>query len=299
MGPPGLVSSRRWCSSATAERRALLRPRFRPFAESDGPQCHGPYKGFLNRFRSTRTATPHRVVTGSPSVVAPRLAVIDVETTGLSPQDNRIEELAVVTTDSLGQVIDEWTSRIHPDGPVGATHIHGITDADVASAPKFHDIAGDLARHLAGAAFVAHNAPFDLAFLTAEFGRAGWDMPNVPSLCTLHASQEYLPMLDRRRLADCCYAVGIPLHGAHSALGDARAAAGLVSVYANPRWNRAGFTDLTRHVATVAWPTAPARERAPWQSPHVSAFFAPKAPPAPSRMRLSMTARSRVQNAQN
>lgn len=98
-------------------------------------------------------------------------------------------------------------------------------------------MASRLVPHLAGVAIVAHNAPFDLAFLRAEFRRAGWDIPWLPAYCTLDGSRDYLPMLDRRRLADCCWAVGVPLESAHSALGDARATAGLFSYYlrsANP-----------------------------------------------------------------
>lgn len=238
--------------------------------------------GLMDRFRGTPRTTP----VASAPVVPPRFAVIDVETTGLNPQHNRIVEIAVVTTDAWGRVLGEWSSRIHPDGPVGATHIHGITDADVVGAPKFADIAADLALHLAGAAFAAHNAPFDLGFLRHEFGRAGWDMPQAPTVCTLETSCHYLPNLDRRRLADCCYATGIPLTSAHSALGDARAAAQLLSVYANPQWTKHRFDHLAHEASSVVWPTQPSWDPQPWEPPHVSTFFAPPKPPGPALVTL-------------
>lgn len=93
--------------------------------------------------RWARTAVP--TATG-----APVFAVVDVETTGLSPSHHRILELAVIRTDAAGRVVDEWTSRFNPEGPVGATHIHGITDADVANAPLFSATASDVAARMAG-----------------------------------------------------------------------------------------------------------------------------------------------------
>jgi len=100
-----------------------------------------------------------------------RYVVLDVETTGLSPQRDRVLELALATVDGSGRVIEEWATRINPQGPVGATHIHGITAADVARAPVFSDVLGEVTHRLTGGAVVAHNAAFDLAFLRAEFAR--------------------------------------------------------------------------------------------------------------------------------
>lgn len=200
----------------------------------------------------------------SPSLGSgqPRFAVIDVETTGLSAGQHRIIELAVVTTDPWGRVLDEWVTRVNPQGPVGATHIHGITAADVADAPAFADIVSPLNQRLAGAAIAAHHARFDLAFVRAEYDRAGWDLPQVPALCTLKASEHHLPHLERRRLADCCWAVGTPLTGAHSALGDARATAALLAAYMHPHIGTpplAEHLNLTARAGAVSWPTQPSR----------------------------------------
>lgn len=195
---------------------------------------------------------------------APAYAVIDVETTGLSPRADRILELAVVRVDAGGGVLDEWVTRFNPEGPVGATHIHGISDADVASAPLFREVAGDVARRINRLPVVAHNARFDLAFLRSEFRSAGWTLPWLPSFCTLHSSYHYLPNLDRRRLADCCWESGVPLNDAHSALGDAHATAGLLAYYlgAGARHGRhPDLHSLADDARGVTWPTGP--ERAP------------------------------------
>lgn len=234
---------------------------------------------FLDRFRSSAPPVPAAHVAPSRPVPAqqvpaahvgePHFAVVDVETTGLSPNQNRILELAVITTDPWGRVLDEWSTRINPQGPVGATHIHGITDADVANAPVFADVIGFLNAKLAGAAIAAHHARFDLAFLRAEYARAGWDMPHLPALCTLEASEYHLPMLDRRRLTDCCWAIGAPLTNAHSALGDARATAALLAAYMHPH---VGYPPLPEHLAMpanaldVGWPPGPSRAPTPFEA---------------------------------
>lgn len=212
---------------------------------------------------------------GSPASAAggrdqPRFAVLDVETTGLNADRHRIIEIAVVTTDPWGRVLDQWTTRVNPQGPVGATHIHGITAEDVAGAPVFADVVDALNGRLRGAAMAAHHARFDVAFLRAEYARAGWSLPHVPALCTLAASEVHLPSLERRRLADCCTAIGHPLEGAHSALGDALGTAALLAAYMDPR---RGVTPLQEHVdlpraaLMVAWPSHPSSVL---RSPHVS-----------------------------
>jgi DNA polymerase-3 subunit epsilon len=135
--------------------------------------------GFLDRFRKPRPVPP----TAAPSLVgpavpvrlspAPGFAVIDVETTGLSATSHRVLELAIVRTDPAGRVLDEWVCRFNPDGPVGATHIHGIRDVDVLGARRFGQMLPEISARLAGAAIAGHNVRFDLAFLRAEYARAG------------------------------------------------------------------------------------------------------------------------------
>ena len=258
--------------------------------------------GFLDRFRTSRSATPHGTGPGWPAGAQtnaplgtrkPRFAVIDVETTGLSPQGDRVVEIAVVTTDPWGRVLDEWATRINPEGPVGASHIHGITEADVANAPVFREIVEVLNTRLAGAAIAAHHARFDLAFLRAEYGRAGWDLPYVPALCTLQASDYHLPSLDRRRLADCCWAVGVTLNDAHSALGDARATAQLLTAFMHPH---VGIPPLEEHVdlpaqgLAVRWPDGPVRP--PSLNPPTGARG-----PLPARVQIKIAAAAQTEPA--
>lgn len=113
--------------------------------------------------------------TGSPG-----FAVIDVETTGLSANAHRIIELAVVRTDRVGRIVEEWVCRFNPDCPVGATHVHGISDADVVGAPHFADVLPEITHRLTDVAVAGHNVRFDLAFLRSEYARAGWRFRTCP-----------------------------------------------------------------------------------------------------------------------
>ena len=250
--------------------------------------------GFIDRLLG-RAAKPVPLERTVPTATAKpgqgRFAVLDVETTGLSADQHRIVEIAVVTTDPWGRVLDEWGSRINPQGPIGATHVHGITEADVRDAPLFADVITQLNERLAGAAVAAHHAKFDLAFLRAEYRRAGWGLPRVPALCTLEASEYHLPTLDRRRLADCCWAVGAQLTDAHSALGDARATATLLAAFMNPE---IGHPPLPQHTSLpsaalgIPWPTAPTR--AP--QPVSSTYNTPSRQAPPARVQAALAAKT-------
>ena len=99
-------------------------------------------------------------------------AVVDVETTGLSPRNDRIVEIGVVVLDDSGEAEDEWSSLVNPGRSMRATFIHGLTDADVTDAPVLADLLPRIRATFAGRALVAHNASFDVGFLNASFARA-------------------------------------------------------------------------------------------------------------------------------
>ena len=103
------------------------------------------------------------------------LAVFDIESTGIVPQRDRIVELAVIRIDPDGS-IRKTVRRLNPQMPIpaGATAVHGISDADVADAPTFADIAEKLAAFLDGCDLGGYNITgFDIPMLEAEFQRAG------------------------------------------------------------------------------------------------------------------------------
>ncbi|GAA3590764.1 exonuclease domain-containing protein [Kribbella ginsengisoli] len=189
-----------------------------------------------------------------PRLGSTPFAVLDVETTGFSPRlHDRVVELAVVRTAPDGTVEKSWTTLLNPDRDLGPTHIHGIRGADVFDAPRFADIAGDLADLLDDAVVVAHNARFDLGFVAAEYTRLGAVAPSWPTICTLAMSHR-LGILGGGRLGDCVAAEGISHDGAHTALGDASATASLLTAYLRRSVER-GITSLDDlGCAPTAWP---------------------------------------------
>ena len=148
------------------------------------------------------------------------LAFVDVETTGLSPSEDRVAEIGVVTVDGLD--VERWGTLLRTPGRRGPldsaldTRVHDDHD----DAPAFSDIADALARRLAGRLFVAHNARFDHAFLHAEFARVG--IPFEPQIvCSVMLSRALEPELTHHNLDALAQAHRLTVEERHRALPDA------------------------------------------------------------------------------
>src|SRR6478735_1895698 len=107
-----------------------------------------------------------------------RQIVLDTETTGLNPRSgDRIIEIGCVEIVNRGLTGNNFHSYINPerDSEEGALAVHGLTTEFLSDKPKFAEIADELRDYVRGAEIIIHNAPFDLAFLDAEFDRLGLD----------------------------------------------------------------------------------------------------------------------------
>ena len=105
-----------------------------------------------------------------------RQIVLDTETTGLSPQDgDRIIEIGCVELVNRQLTGNNRHFYLNPERDIheDALRVHGITLDFLADKPRFAEIAAELLDYLQGAELIIHNAPFDLGFLDAEFGRLG------------------------------------------------------------------------------------------------------------------------------
>lgn len=174
------------------------------------------------------------MVNGVPDPVShQRFAVVDVETSGLSLRRHHVLQVGVVVVDGEGTVIDRWSSLVAPRRRwffrVGPTSLHGIHRRDLRGAPPAASVLAELAGRLDGARFVAHNAPFDVAFLRKVAARNGVTLPIGEPLCTLRLSRALDPeRLLSHRLGDLCARYDIVLTRPHDALADADATAAVL-----------------------------------------------------------------------
>ncbi|NVO84442.1 exonuclease domain-containing protein [Hymenobacter terrestris] len=152
-------------------------------------------------------------------------AIIDLETTGGQPAQDRITEIAIYIHDGE-KVIDEFSSLINPGRaiPFFITQLTGITDDMVREAPRFHEVARKVVEMTEGCVFVAHNVRFDYSFLKKEFGDLGYTYSRK-TLCTVRLSRSLMPGQPSYSLGKLCQNIGIPLNGRHRAAGDAAATA--------------------------------------------------------------------------
>ena len=155
---------------------------------------------------------------------APRIAFVDVETTGTSPMGCRVTEVGIVivtqTQDEV--VVDEWSSLVDPGVPIPPEirFLTGITDAMLAGAPSFAQLAPQILERLEGAVFVAHQARFDYGFIRAELDRAGHRFA-ARTLCTVRLSRLMDPDRAPPTLDAIIARYRLAVPDRHRALGDA------------------------------------------------------------------------------
>ena len=157
------------------------------------------------------------------------VAIIDFETTGLTPGADRVVEVAVVRIDPQGEASLVLDTLVNPMRRMAASEIHGISDADVANAPRFADIAGELVGVLNDCVIAAYNIYFDIKFLNSELFSVGVDH-EPPHFCLMYL-RPMLGLGSRCKLEIACQSHGITYQPTHMAAHDALAAGRLLSVY--------------------------------------------------------------------
>lgn len=168
-------------------------------------------------------------------IIVALFAVLDVETTGLSPaQGDRVVEIAVVILDEKFRVVRMFDSLVHPQRsiPSHVTQIHGISNHAVRTAPTFADLLPDLMDCLSQTThLVAHNISFDLGFLRAELLECGAEMPqSFGRLCTMQIARRKR-VAPNAKLSTVASALRIPtIAEAHRAIVDAAITARVLSL---------------------------------------------------------------------
>ncbi len=249
-----------------------------------------------------RSPRPARSAAGTPAVAAPTPAlpgdddaldalpyiVVDVETTGGSPDHgHRITEIAAVVVER-GEVRDVYETLVNPERgiPPEIMRLTGISWEMVRDKAPFGAVCDDVVGALEGRVFVAHNAAFDWRFVTAEVARSSGRQLDGRRLCTVRLARKLLPQLRSRSLGYVAEWYGATKfaetyfearHGRerpwrHSAAGDAVATAhcllrllsdaadhGVTTWGALDRW-LAGGTGTARRRRRSAMPTGIRRD---------------------------------------
>lgn len=154
------------------------------------------------------------------------MAFLDLETTGLD-LDARVVEVAVVHLDHADALPRlAFRSRVNPERELRAmtTSITGITEADVADAPLWSDVADQVLAAIGDRTVAAFNVPADYGWLRANNQRVGATEPPWPWLDVLVCIKDVDRYRKSKRLADACQRRGIAVD-AHGAAGDAIATA--------------------------------------------------------------------------
>ena len=149
------------------------------------------------------------------------LVILDCETTGGKATYHRITEIGLLIVHK-GNVVERWQSFVNPEAhiPANIQALTGITQAMVASAPLFKDIADELIEILTGRTLVAHFARFDYGFLKNEFARVGINYSSKP-LCSVKFSRAMFPQFRHHGLDAIIKRFNFTIVNRHRAQDDA------------------------------------------------------------------------------
>jgi DNA polymerase III subunit epsilon len=154
--------------------------------------------------------------------------IVDVETTGWLPEEAGITEIGAVRIGD-GRPPIEFSALVNPGHPIPAdiTALTGITNAMVSQAPPIGAVLPGFLAFARGCVLTAHNAPFDIGFLTAACGSCRIPWPTFPVLDTATLARS---VLDETEVPDCKLATLAGFFDArtrpcHRALADAKATA--------------------------------------------------------------------------
>lgn len=180
-------------------------------------------------------------------MLADSIAVLDFETTGMSPaQQARATEIGVVIVEG-GQIVARYQSLMNSSAwvPPFIEQLTGISNAMVRSAPPAAQVMQEVAEFVGERPLLAHNASFDQKFWDAELALIRRQRVQ-PFACSLLLSRRLLPMAPSHKLGNLNRWAGLPDTGkAHRALADAEMAANLTCFMASLLRERHAVADIT------------------------------------------------------
>lgn len=157
-----------------------------------------------------------------------QFVVVDVETTGMRSETNRITEIACCVVRN-GEIQHKFSSLVNPKQfiPPMIEQLTGITNAMVYNAPEERDVFKEVYNLLMldNAVFVAHNEQFDWSFVSSALTRSGLPIPKIERLCTCKLARRLLPKKRKKNLGSVASYYSVQIDGRHRAYGDAEATA--------------------------------------------------------------------------
>jgi DNA polymerase III epsilon subunit family exonuclease len=182
---------------------------------------------------------PHQPLDEIPFVV------VDVETTGMSPVNDRITEIAMMKVNN-GVLVDEFSTLVNPlvSIPPSITSLTGIDNLMLQDAPTAREVVPFVVEFLGDAVFAAHNASFDWGFVYHTVRRERGVVLNNSQVCTVRLSRRVFPDLPSRSLGELARFLEIPVPQRHRASGDAYATALLLVKLLSYLRRRAGIATL-------------------------------------------------------
>src|SRR4051812_28905729 len=157
---------------------------------------------------------------------------LDLETTGLLAETDRIVEIGAVRFDAGGRELERFERLVNPGRAMSpaAQAVHGLSDADLADSPPASVVLPEFLSFLgapSGSILLAHNAAFDAGFLGRELSRLGRPAPGHSVVDTLSLARREIPEARDHRLDTLARLLGLDPDGPHRALADSRRVKGL------------------------------------------------------------------------
>ena len=184
----------------------------------------------LLRAGETRPAIARDDFFTCSEVYVESIAVIDFETTGVSPAQARATEIGVAIIED-GRIVDRYQSLMNSGAwvPPFIEQLTGISNAMLRKAPPSEQVMNEVADFIGERPLLAHNASFDQKFWDAELARVRRRRAQ-PFACSLLLSRRLLPEAPSHKLGNLNAWAGLPDTGrAHRALADAEMAAALLA----------------------------------------------------------------------
>lgn len=185
----------------------------------------------------------------APDILVADVALVafDTETTGLSPNNDRIVEIGATRfEDGKPREPHSWLVNPQRDIPRYAEKVHGISEAMVADQPPFKEVYPLYSAFAGDAVLLAHNANFDIRFLSSELRRNGLELPDNQVIDTLKLFRNWFPDAPSHNLGKLAVHVGVETGRMHRAEADATIMLGILQKGMEDRDGKVTWGELVK-----------------------------------------------------